>query len=83
MKKVTLFVAAAMIVGFGSAFTAKESESSSTVFVDMGDGENTPYEEALEHGDCIEGPTFCKYTLAPDGTTKVPEDSQRIWQENN
>lgn len=78
MKNLKLLLAAAVVLGAGSAFTTAKEKTAEQVYVDV-DGIRTPIEQA--NGQCVPDGDYCQYTL--NGQTEVPLDSNRHFQKAN
>lgn len=77
MKNLKLLLAAAVVLGAGSAFTTAKEKTAEQVYVDV-DGIRTPIEQA--DGNCEDGGPYCQYTL--NGNTPVPLDSDSHFEAN-
>lgn len=82
MKKVNLILfAGAIIFASASAFTTVKNNDSDTIYVDV-EGTPTPYDQVADQGRCLESGPYCKFKLAADGVTQIPQDSQQHWEMN-
>lgn len=70
-------LAAAVVLGAGSAFTTAKEKTAEQVYVDV-DGTRTPIEEA--NGRCVDEGPYCQYTL--NGNNPVPLDSDSHFESN-